>query len=164
MVGRRCRAAGGFRLEPSPCAPGGPFHRDRRGAMAIAAELAGAGSALHVRFWAVRGREMRIAILAAAAASLAACSAGPAAWRAETVPVVFIASAPAQMPKSPRCPPIASGVTGEASRITPLEPMREGGIDALTAALMRSEAEKNMRLRQALLAYDRCRASRKLPK
>jgi hypothetical protein len=158
VVGKRCRAAGGLRLEPSrliPLPPSGYFHRDRRGAMAIAAELAGAGAALRV--WdrpVVRGRRMRIAILAAAAASLAACSAGPAPWRAETVPVLVIAQAEPQMP---RCPPIATSITMEALHMTPLEPMREGGINALAAALMRSEAEKNARLRQAMIAYERCR-------
>jgi hypothetical protein len=100
---------------------------------------------------------MRAIVLAPIATLLAACSAGPVAWQAETVPVVVVASAPAQMPKSPRCPPIAAGVTGEASRITRLEPMREGGINALAAALIRSEAEKNARLRQAVAAYERCR-------
>jgi len=35
--------------------------------------------------------------------------------------------------------------------------MREGGIDALTATLMRSEVEKNARLHQAVMAYERCR-------
>jgi hypothetical protein len=100
---------------------------------------------------------MRGMVLVATAALLAACSAGPIAWQAETVPVVVAAQAPTQMPKSPRCPPIAASVTGEASRITPLEPMRNGDIDALAAALMRSEAEKNARLRQAMIAYERCR-------
>jgi hypothetical protein len=38
--------------------------------------------------------------------------------------------------------------------MTPIEPTREGGIDELTAALMRSEAEKNARLRQAVMAYE----------
>jgi hypothetical protein len=102
---------------------------------------------------------MRAIVLAATAALLAACSAGPSAWQAETVPVVVVASAPAQTPKSPKCPPIAASVTGEASRMTPLEPMRKGGIDALAAALMRSEAEKNARLRQAVAAYEECRRS-----
>jgi hypothetical protein len=102
---------------------------------------------------------MRIAILAAAAASLAACSAGPVAWQAETVPVLVIAPAPPQIPKSPRCPPIAASVTAEASRMTLLESTRDGGIDALAAALMRSEAEKNARLRQAVATYERCRQS-----
>jgi hypothetical protein len=41
--------------------------------------------------------------------------------------------------------------------MTPLEAVHSGGIDALTAALMRSEAEKNARLRQAIMAYERCR-------
>ena len=44
--------------------------------------------------------------------------------------------------------------------MTPLEPMREGGIDALAAALMRPEADKNARLHQALAAYERCRKRR----
>jgi hypothetical protein len=100
---------------------------------------------------------MRIVILAAVAASLAACSAGPAAWQAETVPVLVIASTPPSMTKSPTCPPIATGVTAEASCLTLIEPMREGGIDALTAALMRSAAEKNARLLQAVKAYEHCR-------
>jgi hypothetical protein len=100
---------------------------------------------------------MRAIVLAATAALLAACSAGPAAWQAETVPVVVVASAAAQMPKSSRCPRLTASVTDEAARMTPLEPMREGGIEALAAALMRSEAEKNARLRQAVNAYERCR-------
>jgi hypothetical protein len=162
MVGKCCCLAGGLRLEPFrriSLQPSGPFHRDRRGAVAIAAELAGAGSALRVRHWpVVWGHRVRIAILTAATASLAACSAGPATWRAETVPVVVVMTAPPQMSKSPRCPPIAANVMSEASRITPLEPMRDGGIDGLTAALMRSEAEKNARLRQAVNAYEHCRA------
>jgi hypothetical protein len=99
---------------------------------------------------------MRAIVLAPITALLAACSAGPAAWQAETVPVVVVA-APPLMPKSLRCPPIGAGITREASRITPLEPMREGGIDALAAALMRSEVEKNARLHQAMMAYERCR-------
>jgi hypothetical protein len=100
---------------------------------------------------------MRAIVLAPITAMLTACSAGPGAWQAETVSVVVAAPAPAQMPRPSSCPPIAASVKGEASRMTPIEPMREGGIDALTAALMRSEAEKNARLRQAVNAYERCR-------
>jgi hypothetical protein len=70
------------------------------------------------------------------------------------------APTPSQATTSPRCPPIDAAVTWEASRMTPLEPMREGSIDALTAALMRSEAEKNARLHQAVKAYERCRRRR----
>ena len=99
---------------------------------------------------------MRGMLLVATAALLAACSAGPAAWQAETVPVV-VAPAPAQTPKPSGCPPIGAGIVSEASRMTPLEPMHAGGIDALTAALMRSEVEKNARLHQAVMAYERCK-------
>jgi hypothetical protein len=102
---------------------------------------------------------MRATVLAPIVALLAACSAGPAAWQAETVPVVVMTPAPAQTPTPSRCPSIDAGITAEASRVTPLEPMHKGGIDALTAALMRSEAEKNTRLRQAVAAYERCRTS-----
>jgi hypothetical protein len=100
---------------------------------------------------------MRATVLAPIVALLAACSAGPATWQAETVPVVVVAPAPTQMPKSSRCPPIGTSIVSEASRMTPLEPMPAGGIDALTAALIRSEAEKNARLRQAVAAYELCR-------
>jgi len=100
---------------------------------------------------------MRSIALAATATLLAACSAGPTAWQAETVPVVVIAPAPVQEPKSPRCPPIAANITEEASRMTPLEQTREGGVDALTAALIRSETEKNARLRKVVTAYEACR-------
>jgi hypothetical protein len=100
---------------------------------------------------------MRATVLAATAPLLAACSAGSVAWQAETVPVVVVAQALPQTPKSQRCPPIGAGIVSEASRMTPLEPMPDGGINALTAALMRSEMEKNARLRQAVTAYERCR-------
>jgi hypothetical protein len=103
---------------------------------------------------------MRIAILAAVAASLTACSAGPAPWQAKTIPVVVIASV--STPKSPRCPPIDADVAREAKRMTPLELMRDSGMDGLTAALMRSEADKNARLRQAVMAYERCRGHQPL--
>jgi len=101
---------------------------------------------------------MKIAILAAATVtSLTACSAGPAAWQTETVPVILSVPAAPAVLKIAGCAPLDAGLAVEAHRITPLKAVQGAGIDALTAALMRSEAEKNARLRQALLAYERCR-------
>jgi hypothetical protein len=97
---------------------------------------------------------MRIVVCAVMTATLAGCSAAPAEWRAETVPVVMASPTPAAMP--PPCPPLDPGVAKEAARVTPLEALRAGGIDGFAAALLRSEAEKNARLRQAWAAHQKC--------
>jgi hypothetical protein len=99
---------------------------------------------------------MKIATLAVLAGALAGCSVKPVQWRAETAPAVLAAPVAASAPKIASCPPIGAAITAEAQRSTPLEAMRTGGVDALTAALMRSEAEKNARLRQAVAAYEVC--------
>lgn len=39
---------------------------------------------------------------------------------------------------------------------TPIEALRDGGSQALSAALIASEARKNHRLRQAIKAYESC--------
>jgi hypothetical protein len=100
---------------------------------------------------------MRIAICAALAASLAGCSASPGVWPAEIVPVVM---APPPAAVAAPCPPLNPAVAREATRVTTLEAVRAGGIDGLAAALMRSEAEKNARLRQAWDAHRRCARTR----
>ncbi len=97
---------------------------------------------------------MRIVVCAVMAAALAGCSAAPAGWRTETVPVVMASPTPAAI--AAQCPPLDPAVAKEATRVTPLEAVRAGGIDGLAAVLMRSEAEKNARLRQAWAAYRRC--------
>ena len=101
---------------------------------------------------------MRIASLAATAALLAGCSAELPQWGAETVPAVLVHPAPVSVPKSPACPPIDPAIKAEAKRLTQIGQARE--LDALTAALMGSEAAKNARLRQAAQAYERCRRTR----
>ncbi len=117
---------------------------------------------------------MRIAILAGLAASLAGCTVPLTPWPAEIVPVALqpadttsaVGNAPKRQIDAPArtkyagCPPIDASLTAEAARVTPLNGARAGGIDALTAALMRSEAEKNARLRQAVAAYEVCRRGR----
>jgi hypothetical protein len=101
-----------------------------------------------------------VAVLAALAGVLAGCAAEPARWRTETAPAAVIAPAALPTSRTTKCAPIDSAVATEAQRITPLDAIRGGSLDALTAALMRSEAEKNARLRQAIMAYERCRQAR----
>src|SRR5262245_8907574 len=98
---------------------------------------------------------MRLAVLAALAASLAGCSASPAIWAPETGPAVLAAPVPvaASMPPGAPaarrpCPPIDPAVAAESQRLTPIAGSPAGDTDALTAALMSSEAAKNARLRQ----------------
>lgn len=103
---------------------------------------------------------MRILSLAATAALLAGCSADVPQWRAETIPAVVVSAAPVSAVKSPRpCPPLDPGIEAEAKRLTPIGEARE--VDALMATLMGSEAAKNVLLRKAALAYERCRRDRK---
>ena len=99
---------------------------------------------------------MKTASLAASAALLAGCSAELPQWRAETVPVVVVHSAPVDTAKPPRrCPPLDPGIEAEARRLTPISQARE--VDGLTAALMGSEAAKNARLASLARAYEACR-------
>ena len=102
---------------------------------------------------------MKIASLAAAVALLAGCSAELRQWRAGTVPAVLMHPAPVSVPKSSPCPPVDPAIEAEAKRLTPIGQAKD--VDALTAALMGSEAAKNARLRQAAQAYERCRLAHK---
>jgi hypothetical protein len=101
-----------------------------------------------------------VAVLTALIGTLAGCAAEPARWRTETAPAAVIAPTALRTSRIAKCAPINSTVAAEAQRITPLDAVRSGGLNALTAALMRSEAEKNARLRQAIMAYERCRQTR----
>jgi hypothetical protein len=102
---------------------------------------------------------MKVASLAATAALLAGCAAELPGWRAETVPVVVVHSAPASAAKSPpRCPPLDPAIEAEMRRLTPMNKAKE--LDGLAAALMGSEATKNAQLRQVAMAYERCRQAR----
>jgi hypothetical protein len=101
---------------------------------------------------------MRNVLSAALAATLAGCSTAPAEWRAETVPVVVVHS---QLKPNPsHCPQLDPSIASESTRVTALEASRSGGIDGLAAALMRSEMEKNARLRQVWVAHQKCFRSR----
>lgn len=98
---------------------------------------------------------MKIASLAAIAALLAGCAAELPQWRAETVPAVVVQAAPVSSPKPLPCPPIDPDIKAEATRLTPIEQARE--VDALAAALMGSEAQKNASLVMLTRAYEKCR-------
>jgi hypothetical protein len=99
---------------------------------------------------------MKIALLAASAALLAGCAVTPAEWRAETVLVIEQLSVPAMQPRLRTCSPMDPAIAVEAQRVTPIE-HAGGNLDALAAALIAAEARKNVRLRQALAAVERCR-------
>jgi hypothetical protein len=99
---------------------------------------------------------MRIISLTVTIALLAGCSAEPVGWGAETV-LVLVPAAPTIRAKARDCAPLEPEIAVEAERTVPLDAPRAGGIDALSAALMAAEARKNARLRQAALAYERCR-------
>lgn len=101
---------------------------------------------------------MKISSVVCAAALLAACSIQPNAWRAETIPAVLESSKGVVTPRAPSCPPMDPEIQAEAKRVASLDSLRSGGSDALAVALIGSEAHKNARLRQALAAYERCRA------
>jgi hypothetical protein len=102
---------------------------------------------------------MRIAVAAAMAASLAACSVRPAELPAEIVPVVLAPAVPSRPAKLAGCPKLDPMLVEESKRMTPIAGVGRD-FDALTAALMGSEARKNARLRQVAQAYERCRQAR----
>jgi hypothetical protein len=102
---------------------------------------------------------MKLTSLAALPALLTGCAAELPQWRAETVPAILVPAAPAVAVKPRACAPLPSEITAEAARMAPLDDARVGGVAALSAALMGSEARKNARLRQAVQAYERCRRS-----
>jgi hypothetical protein len=99
---------------------------------------------------------MKIAFLAVTAALLAGCSAERPEWRAEPVPAIVVPAAAISAAKPPRpCPPLDPVIGAEAKRLTPIGQAKD--VDALTAALMGSEAAKNARLAMLTRAYERCR-------
>src|SRR5262245_61256241 len=106
---------------------------------------------------------MRLAVLAALAASLAGCSASPVTGAPDTVPAPLAsptAPAPTAAPSAAAarrpCPPLDPAIASEALRLTPIASSSAGGTDGLTAGLMASELRKNARLRQIIAAYQRC--------
>jgi hypothetical protein len=56
-------------------------------------------------------------------------------------------------------PELDPELAAESQRMTPIAGVSHD-FDALTAALMASEARKNVRLREAAQAYERCRQAR----
>jgi hypothetical protein len=105
----------------------------------------------------MRTAYMKVLLLVCLAVLLAGCSSRPDAWRAEAVPVVLEQASGAEKRRAPSCPAMDLEIQAEAKRVASLESLRSGGSDALAAALIGSEANKNARLRQALTAYELCR-------
>jgi hypothetical protein len=94
------------------------------------------------------------AVLAVMAAALAGCGGAPTAWRADTVPLVT-APVEAASARGAPCPAVDPAITAEARRVTPIASAAE--LDALTAALIGSEAAKNASLARLVRAYEKCR-------
>jgi type IV pilus biogenesis protein CpaD/CtpE len=93
--------------------------------------------------------------IAAIGCLLAGCASPPADWRAQTIPVATATAAP-PVRRAP-CPAIDPAIIAEAQRLTPIAGIIEP--DALTAALMGSEAVKNASLARLARAYEKCRRS-----
>ena len=92
--------------------------------------------------------------LALIAAALAGCAGAPAEWRADTVPLATAPGVAASTRRTP-CPAVDPAITAEARRVTPIASASE--LDALTAALIGSEAIKNASLARLMRAYETCR-------
>lgn len=99
---------------------------------------------------------IRIALLAAVAAAVAGCSGSAGPWQPQTVPVIVEPPGASQRPLRARCRPLDPAIAAEAQKMTHIATMRDGGIDALSSALMASEARKNAWLKKAAENYRRC--------
>ena len=100
------------------------------------------------------GRGRAAAFIAVMAAGLAGCADAPDNWRAGTVPLVTAPAEAASARRAP-CPAVDPAITAEARRVTPIAGAPE--LDALTAALIGSEAAKNASLARLARAYEKCR-------
>lgn len=90
------------------------------------------------------------ALLASICLLMTGCANSSVEWLADTVPVI---TAPAVMPAA--CPAIDPAIITETRRVTQIGVVRDA--DALTAALMGSEAAKNASLTRLARAYENCR-------
>jgi hypothetical protein len=100
---------------------------------------------------------VRGAFVSAAITVVPSCANPPGGWQADLVPVaIWPAEAPPMVRRDP-CPPVDPAIKAEAGRVTPIgAALRD---DALTAALMGSEAAKNASLVRLARAYEKCRRS-----
>jgi hypothetical protein len=98
---------------------------------------------------------VRGALASAAIMSVSGCTSPPTSWHAE---IVSMETRPVEVPSMVRrnpCPPVDTSITAETQRLTPIAGVT--GADALTAALMGSEAAKNASLARLARAYEKCR-------
>ena len=100
------------------------------------------------------GRGCAAAFLAVMAAWLGACADAPDNGRAGTVPLVTAPAEAASARRTP-CPAVDPAIAAEARRVTPIAGAAE--LDALTAALIGSEAAKNASLARLVRVYEKCR-------
>ena len=102
---------------------------------------------------------VKIIVLACAAGLLAACAA-----RTPVSPPLTASAAPSLLSSPParvpvKCAQLDASIAAEAAAQAPLAQIITGDTPALSAALMASEARKNDRLRQVLVAYEQCRSA-----
>jgi hypothetical protein len=97
---------------------------------------------------------MRTALKTVLCLLVAGCTSTADEWPADTIPVI---TAPAAAPRAlpAQCPAIDPAILTETRRVTPIASLREG--EALTAALIGSEAIKNASLARLARAYEKCR-------
>jgi hypothetical protein len=100
---------------------------------------------------------VRGALASAAIMIVPGCSSPPTSWHADLVPVKTRRVEVPSMVRRSACPPVDSAIAAEAQRLTPIAGVMEP--DALTAALMGSEAAKNASLARLARAYEKCRRS-----
>lgn len=96
----------------------------------------------------------RCALMAGLVCALAGCSSPPSPWISNTIPVITAPAATAPAGRE-RCSALDPDITAEARRVTPIAGVT--GVDALTAALIGSEAAKNASLARLARAYEKCR-------
>lgn len=97
---------------------------------------------------------MRRPLAVALCLLMMSCANAGGEWPAETVPVIAVHPAPpVAMPRP--CQAIDPAILTETKRVTPIAEARDA--DALTAALIGSEAAKNASLARLARAYENCR-------
>jgi hypothetical protein len=98
---------------------------------------------------------IRGTLVSAAITVVPSCASPPEGWQPDLVPVAIQPVEAPPMVRGEPCPPVESAIKAEAGRVTPIsEALRD---DALTAALIGSEAAKNASLARLARAYEKCR-------
>lgn len=99
----------------------------------------------------------RFLLFAALLAFLEGCASSTSDWSAKTVSAPMALPVAATAMQSPRCRSLPQTVAIEANAETPIDVLQSDGPEALSAALIASEARKNHQLKKAIDAYEKCR-------